>query len=184
MREIVFDSVDVFTTGAVGRPGQRTFYLQARDGERVASVRCEKQQAAAIAQYLRRALAHLPIVEGTIVRRPMSLVEPVDEEFVLGSVGLEFVKTADQFTLVLRDVESSAQAAIDDVDESDDDDMFGFDDESDEAFDGDLLRVTITRAQALAFCDQTDRVVAAGRPDCEYCGRPVDSEGHFCVRMN
>ena len=36
----------------------------------------------------------------------------------------------------------------------------------------------------LAFCDQTDRVVAAGRPDCEYCGRPVDLEGHFCPRMN
>ncbi|MGA1157452.1 MAG: DUF3090 family protein [Ilumatobacteraceae bacterium] len=26
--------------------------------------------------------------------------------------------------------------------------------------------------------------MAAGRPDCEFCGRPVDSDGHFCVRMN
>jgi uncharacterized repeat protein (TIGR03847 family) len=176
MGEIVFDSVDVFTTGTVGRPGQRTFFLQARDEDRVASVRCEKQQAAAIAQYLRRALAHLPIVEGTVVRRPMSLVEPIDEEFVLGSVGLEFDKNSDRFTLVLRDVESSM---ADDQDDEDDD--FG---ESDDEYDGDSIRVTVTRAQALAFCDQTDRVVAAGRPDCEFCGRPVDADGHFCIRMN
>jgi uncharacterized repeat protein (TIGR03847 family) len=179
MDEILFDSVEVFTTGAVGRPGQRTFYLQVRDGDRVASVRCEKQQAAAIAQYLRRALAHLPIVEGTVVRRPMSIVEPVDEEFVLGSVGLEFMKTLDQFTLVLRDIESSMAAERDD--DGDDD----IDDDVDAStVDGTALRLTISRAQALAFCDHTDRVVAAGRPDCEYCGRPVDAEGHFCVRMN
>ncbi|MGA1163121.1 MAG: DUF3090 family protein [Ilumatobacteraceae bacterium] len=176
MGEIVFDSVDVFTTGTVGRPGQRTFFLQARDDDRVVSVRCEKQQAAAIAQYLRRALAHLPIVEGTVVRRPMSLVEPVDEEFVLGSVGLEFDKNSDRFTLRLRDVESSMAAEL--ADESDD-----YDD-TDDDYDGDSIRVTMSRAQALAFCDQTDRVVAAGRPDCEFCGRPVDSDGHFCVRMN
>ena len=176
MGEIVFDSVDVFTTGTVGRPGQRTFFLQARDDNRVVSVRCEKQQAAAIAQYLRRALAHLPIVEGTVVRRPMSLVEPVDEEFVLGSVGLEFDKNSDRFTLRLRDVESSMADELDD--ESDD-----YDD-TDDDYDGDSIRVTMSRAQALAFCDQTDRVVAAGRPDCEFCGRPVDSDGHFCVRMN
>ena len=176
MGEIVFDSVDVFTTGTVGRPGQRTFFLQARDDNRVVSVRCEKQQAAAIAQYLRRALAHLPIVEGTVIRRPMSLVEPVDEEFVLGSVGLEFDKNSDRFTLRLRDVESSMADELDD--ESDD-----YDD-TDDDYDGDSIRVTMSRAQALAFCDQTDRVVAAGRPDCEFCGRPVDSDGHFCVRMN
>ena len=179
MDEIVFDSVEVFTTGAVGRPGQRTFYLQVRDGDRVASIRCEKQQAAAIAQYLRRALAHLPIVEGTVVRRPMSLVEPVDEEFVLGSVGLEFVKTLDQFTLVLRDIDSAL------TDDDDDDDDVDVDDDIDASMaEGLGVRLTISRAQALAFCDHTDRVVAAGRPDCEYCGRPVDSEGHFCVRMN
>lgn len=179
MDEIVFDSVEVFTTGAVGRPGQRTFYLQVRDGDRVASIRCEKQQAAAIAQYLRRALAHLPIVEGTVVRRPMSLVEPVDEEFVLGSVGLEFVKTLDQFTLVLRDIDSAL------TDDDDDDDDVDDDDDIDASMaEGLGVRLTISRAQALAFCDHTDRVVAAGRPDCEYCGRPVDSEGHFCVRMN
>lgn len=183
--ELNLDRVDVFTTGAVGVPGHRTFYLQARVGEQVVSVRCEKQQAAAIALYLRRALAHLPIVEGRMFREPMSLVEPEDEQFVLGSVGLEFNKSSDLFTLVLREFDAPEEV---DADDSDDD----FDRESDDEVDDDdadidegpSVRISITRVQALAFCDQTDRVVAAGRPDCEYCGRPVDLEGHFCPRMN
>jgi hypothetical protein len=44
-----FDEVDAFTVGAVGRPGQRVFLLQARRGRQRVTVKCEKQQAAAIA---------------------------------------------------------------------------------------------------------------------------------------
>jgi len=52
-----FDDVDAFTIGTEGRPGERTFYLQARaNGQRV-TLKCEKQQAAAIVQYLRRVLS-------------------------------------------------------------------------------------------------------------------------------
>ena len=58
-----FDDVDAFTVGTVGRPGERTFFLQARgNGQRV-TLKCEKQQAAAIAQYLRTRAA-------AICRRP------------------------------------------------------------------------------------------------------------------
>jgi uncharacterized repeat protein (TIGR03847 family) len=28
------------------------------------------------------------------------------------------------------------------------------------------------------------RVVAAGRPICPVCGRPMDPSGHFCPRNN
>ena len=44
-----FDEVDAFTVGAIGIPGQRTFLLQARRGRERVTVKCEKQQAAAIA---------------------------------------------------------------------------------------------------------------------------------------
>ena len=36
------------TASAVGEPGQRTFYLQARDSERLFTLLCEKQQVAAL----------------------------------------------------------------------------------------------------------------------------------------
>lgn len=178
---VEFEHVDVFTTGALGAPGRRVFYLQARVGNRVASVRCEKQQAAAIAQYLRRALAHLPIIEGGRFPESMALTPPDDEPFVLGSVGLEFRKESDLFTLVLREFDTDDVTDEDEDGDDDSDDLFGDDDEADE---GRTVRVSITRNQALAFCDHTDKIVAAGRPDCEYCKRPVDPDGHFCPRMN
>ena len=46
-----FEAPDHFTTGTVGPSGQRVFYLQARDGDLVVTVRCEKQQVAALADY-------------------------------------------------------------------------------------------------------------------------------------
>ena len=55
-----FDDVDAFTVGTVGRPGQRTFLLQARHGRERVTVKCEKQQAAAIAEHLRTVLNDLP----------------------------------------------------------------------------------------------------------------------------
>lgn len=171
-----FEHVDVLTTGAVGTPGRRTFYLQARMGDRSVTVRCEKQQAAAISQYLRRALKHLPMPEGQPPRAVMNLSEPVDEVFVLGAVALEFNRSGDHFVLHLREF-----AGPDEDDEDDDTDL---DDDSDESDTGAQVRVSLTRAQAMAFCEHTDRVVSAGRPDCVFCERPVDPDGHFCPRMN
>lgn len=176
-----FDHVDVLTTGAVGVPGRRTFYLQARAGTRAVSVRCEKQQAAAISQYLRRALKHLPVPEGQPPRNVMNLTEPIDEAFVLGAVALEFNRSGDHFVLHLREF----AAPEDDLDEDDiDDEATNFEPDDDDDENGSRVRITLNRAQAMAFCEHTDRVVSAGRPDCVYCERPVDPDGHFCPRMN
>lgn len=174
-----FEHVDVLTTGAVGTPGRRTFFLQVRRGNRSVSVRCEKQQAAAISQYLRRALKHLPVPEGQPPRNVMTLSEPVDEVFTLGAVALEFDRSGDHFILHLREF-----AGPDGDDENDEDDAVLADSDDSDEDSGSRVRVSLTRAQAMAFCEHTDRVVSAGRPDCVYCERPVDPDGHFCPRMN
>ena len=44
-----FESVTHIVADAVGQPGRRTFFLQARQGRRVASLIVEKQQVAALA---------------------------------------------------------------------------------------------------------------------------------------
>lgn len=172
-----FDHVDVLTTGAIGTPGRRTFFVQARAGARSVSVRCEKQQVAAISQYLRRALRHLPVPEGQPPRTVMHLAEPISEEFVLGAVALEFDRSGDRFVLHLREFDTPDEEDTDD----EDDEELSFDESEEE---GAIVRVSLTRAQAVAFCEHTDRVVAAGRPDCVYCERPIDPDGHFCPRMN
>ena len=170
-----FDFVDVITSGAIGEPGRRTFYIQARAGARTVTIRSEKQQVAAIGKYLRRALAHLPVPEGQPPRSVMQLVEPIQEAFVLGAIALEFNRTNDEFVLHLKEFAPLAQG--DDEDEFDED-------EDDEEAAGARARVSMTRAQAMAFCDNADRIVSAGRPDCELCELPMNPDGHFCPRMN
>lgn len=199
MSELVnFDRIDVITCGAVGEPGRRTFYLQIRSADRDITIRCEKQQVATISQYLRRALVSLPVPEGQPPRSVMQLHEQFDEAFVLGAVALEFNTAADHFVLHLREFSEDLPDDIDDsdLDEDDDDDRDDDDasrDDGERALDpfgddagADLerVRVVMTRAQAVAFCDHTDRVVASGRPVCVYCELPINPDGHFCPRMN
>jgi uncharacterized repeat protein (TIGR03847 family) len=173
-----FDFVDVITAGAIGEPGRRTFYIQARAGARTVTIRSEKQQVAAIGKYLRRALAHLPVPEGQPPRSVMQLAEPVQEAFVLGAIALEFNRSNDEFVLHLKEFAPLSQD--DDEDDLEDDD----EDDSLENASGSRARVSMTRAQAMAFCDNADRIVSAGRPDCEYCELPINPDGHFCPRMN
>jgi uncharacterized repeat protein (TIGR03847 family) len=49
---IQFDPPERFVAGTVGEPGQRTFFLQARDAARLASVVVEKEQVALLAERL------------------------------------------------------------------------------------------------------------------------------------
>ena len=48
----------------------------------------------------------------------------------------------------------------------------------------DVLRVRISAAQARAFIQRANQVVAAGRPPCPFCGLPLDPSGHICPRQN
>ena len=63
-----FDEPDHFTAGTVGEPGHRIFFLQAAQAGSVATLRLEKQQVAALAEYLAGILADLPDAEATADR--------------------------------------------------------------------------------------------------------------------
>lgn len=161
-----FEAVDTFTTGALGRPGARTFFLQARQGPTRVAVKCEKQQVAAISQYLRRVLNDLPPPEDRPVPAALELVEPVEQAFVLGPIGLGYDQRNDRLVVQLEEVGM--------VDE-DGEDLPGSDGH---------VRLYVTRGQAAAFCEHAERIIAAGRPDCRWCGLPIDPDGHPCPRMN
>ncbi|MGZ8607585.1 MAG: DUF3090 family protein, partial [Actinomycetota bacterium] len=48
----------------------------------------------------------------------------------------------------------------------------------------DRLRVWATREQMLALSRHGAAVAARGRPRCQFCGNPMDAEGHTCPAMN
>lgn len=174
-----FDEVDEFSAAAIGEPGSRVFYLNARSGGQRVSVRCEKQQVKAISMYLRQVLSDLPPPEN----RPMIAGEaaaPVEQAFVLGPIGLGYDRNNDRLLVQLEEMVEA--------------DLLGTPGDDDEATaeltaDADAperghIRFYVTRSQADAFCDHADRIVAAGRPPCIWCGNPIDPDGHPCPRMN
>jgi uncharacterized repeat protein (TIGR03847 family) len=163
-----FDEVDAFTVGALGQPGSRVFFLQARRGTTWVTVKCEKQQASAIADYLRRVLNDLPDPTEKPVPAAMELAAPVDTAFVLGPVGLGYDRATDRVLVQLEEV-----IELDEEGEAVDEDA-----------DRGHLRVFLTRSQAAAFCEHTNAVVSAGRPACRWCTQPINPEGHACPRMN
>ncbi len=161
-----FEDVDAFTTGAVGQPGSRVFYLQARHGKQRVAIKCEKQQVAAIAQYLSKVLSDLPPPDDKPLAASLDLVEPVDQVFVLGPIGLGYDRSTDRLVVQLDEM------------------VLGDDDEDDDDLDGGHVRLYVTRGQAASFVEHAENVVAAGRPDCRWCGHPIDPDGHPCPRMN
>jgi uncharacterized repeat protein (TIGR03847 family) len=169
-----FDEVDTFTATAIGEPGSRVFYLQARAGTQRVSVKCEKQQVRAIAQYLRRVLSDLPPPEDRPMPGAVDARDPGEQSFVLGPIGLGYDRSNDRLLVQLEELVAT------DADEDDDDEAAAAEDASDRGH----IRLYVTRSQAAAFCDHADDLVAAGRPNCMWCGNPIDPDGHPCPRMN
>lgn len=166
-----FSDVDGFAVGTVGVPGQRTFFVQVRaDGQRI-TLKCEKQQVSALAQYLEKLLEDLPSPSDRPLDRSLDLQFPVEPvSFTIGAIGLAFDQDLDRFVVMFEEF----VAPDPDTGEPD----------PDAAVDAGKVRFQLTRGQALAFSERTEDVVAAGRPPCVWCGLPIDPDGHPCPRMN
>ena len=150
--------VDHLTTGAIGPPGQRIFYLQARHGEQVVSLRLEKAQVAALVAYLAGMLSDMPPPDD-IPSTGMELIEPVVAEWVVGSLGVTYDEDADRVVILAEELVEEGE-------------------------EGARARITATREQVAALSVRGAEAVAAGRPPCPLCGQPLDADGHTCPRLN
>jgi uncharacterized repeat protein (TIGR03847 family) len=149
--------VDHLTTGAVGPPGERVFYLQARSGSELLTLKLEKSQVAALVRYLGTLLSDLS-PPGTLPT-DLDLVEPLLPEWVVGTLGVSYDEDGDRVVLLAEElVEEGEEGAV--------------------------ARITARRDQVAALVLHGAEVVEAGRPPCPLCGEPLDAEGHVCARLN
>ncbi|WP_235735983.1 DUF3090 domain-containing protein [Nocardioides alcanivorans] len=170
-----FDPPDRFVAGTVGEPGQREFFLQAREGRRVASVSVEKQQVAVLASRIDDLLDDLMgSVETDAVipaMAPRDLVDndplelPITAEFRGGTMTLSWDAGDERVVIEVFPIDESDEP-LDDADPSE------------------IFLVRMTAAMARVFVQRAESVVSSGRPQCPFCGGPVDPQGHLCVRAN
>jgi uncharacterized repeat protein (TIGR03847 family) len=160
-----YDSPDRFVSGTVGPPGERAFFLQAKSGARLTSVALEKEQVAVLADRLEDLLDQVGDAAGA--EEPSDtpdtapLDQPIEEEFRVGTMTLAWDEDAAAVVI-------EAFAAT----------------ENEDAESEEVLVVQIPPATARGFCERAKLVVASGRPNCQFCGLPIDPDGHVCPRSN
>ena len=185
-----YDAPDRFVAGTVGQPGERTFFLQARQGNRITSVACEKQQVSVLAEHLdkvlnevvRRSSGEINVPPASNKARDVDPLDaPITEEFRVGTMTIAWDPTIDRIVIELfSNVDNDAEetegdpAAAPAVDEPDPDTI-----SADEVF-----VVKITASYARDFVARAQALVAAGRPPCPFCLQPLDPSGHICPRAN
>ncbi len=168
MSEFTFDldSVQRITAGAVGPKGQRAFFLQARRGRRVLTLLAEKEQIRALADAIERLLDSLAeknprlSTSDDLFVADMSLEEPLEPEFRVGQMGLGYDAERDLVVLLIQGMSDTEGEEVQSA------------------------RFSASRPQMRALSSHAQQVVAAGRPICGNCGRPIDPAGHFCPQRN
>jgi uncharacterized repeat protein (TIGR03847 family) len=194
-----FDRPDRFIAGAIGVPGQRSFYIQASKGSQLVSVALEKAQVAVLAERIASLLLALReggVAIGDELPGPApKLAEPVVEHFRVGAMSLGWDGEVGRVVIEAREVGEADEVEEEDADEDADEDEAEADSAEEEGGQlrslgadiddpRDIVRVELEPQAALRFASGAVEVVRAGRPPCPLCGAPLDPTGHFCARRN
>lgn len=153
--------------GAIGEPGRRTFFVQARTTDGVVSFKVEKQQVAALCDYFESVLEDLPAPHPAAAPSPLTATEPTELVWTVGGLGVAWDEDETRLLVVAEELVLS-----DDEDDEEDDVAAA------------TARFHLTPAQIAAFVQAGNELVQAGRPACRLCGRPIDADGHTCPRLN
>lgn len=167
--EINVDPLDHITVDAIGKPGQRVFYIQAWQDQRTVTVLIEKFQLQSLSvgmeQFLAEVKRQTPEIEdepGDFVEDQMRINPPVEPLFRVGEVGLGYDKDRDRVVLQTRELLTE-------------------DEQPDSAA---IVRFWCTREQIRKMARWGAEVIARGRPTCPQCNAPMEEDGHFCPKKN
>ncbi len=147
--------------GIIGVPGQREFFLQAREGEVIVTLKVEKQQVAALSLHLGDLLQDLARPGHVDDEGAADLEVFIEPSFVVGGLGVAYDPEEDRVVIMAQERMRE-----------------GEDREGSEA------RFSLTREQAVELAILGTRLVESGRPPCPLCGFPLDPRGHACPRTN
>ena len=169
--EIDLDPVSHITADAIGRPGQRVFYLQGwRESDpQPVTIVIEKVQLQSLAVGVEQLLAEVARQYPALSEAPadfdedkMHIHPPVDPLFRAGELGLGYDAERDLVVILAREI-------------------VGEDADQETAA---VVRFWCTRLQVRRMARWSAEVIHRGRPICPQCGEPMEAEGHFCPKKN
>jgi uncharacterized repeat protein (TIGR03847 family) len=183
------ERVDRITAGAVGEPGERTFFLQAREGDRSITILVEKEQVELLGTSILEILATVARETGEgPPSEELGLEPPLEPLWRAGRLSIGYAEERDLMLLEIEELvepDDEPEVESEDAPEDEADDepggVLGTETDGPEP---DRVRLWATREQMLALARHGAAVAERGRPKCRYCGNPIDPEGHMCPAMN
>lgn len=167
--ELELHPVDDIITNATGRPGERTFFLQATKGDQVVTLIMEKIQLQSLAVAVEQFLADisqqdptLPDVSSLYREEEMLLKAPLEPLFHVGTYGLGYDQSEDMIILVLREASSDTEVAEN----------------------SSSVKLWCRRAQIRQLAHWGVELANRGRPICPLCGEIIGPDGHLCPKKN
>lgn len=168
--------VQAITAGAVGEPGHRVFYIQARTREAIITLVAEKVQVQLLAQGVYQLLAEIDDKYATTFQPApvdpldLELLLPLEPEFRVERMELIYDPEVDMVALVAHEL-------VEEAEEENVEPQIPHREPS-------VAHLHATRSQVRALADHALEVAARGRPLCTLCGQPYDEKGHICPRRN
>jgi len=186
---IELDQIDSLAAGAVGEPGQREFYIQARTPSTQLTVLVEKEQIALLATeavaFLDRIADDYPEEGSHPARAAGALEEPTVPLFRARLIGLGFDPERERVLLELRERPNEEEDELEgERPEGPAPGILAPEASPTDEEEGYVARIYATRSQVRAMAARGAAAVASGRPPCPLCDMPMDPAGHRCPRWN
>jgi uncharacterized repeat protein (TIGR03847 family) len=167
--EIVLDPVDLITVDAVGKPGQRVFYLLGRKGPRTISLIIEKFQLQFLIsggeKFLGEIYSKFPQLKAPTANYregDMVITPPLDPKFRVGYINLAYNDALDRVCIITSEIPPDTVEETDFL----------------------SVRYWCSRTQFVNLSHWGNIVVERGREICPQCLQPMDPSGHFCPKKN
>lgn len=164
------------TIDAIGKPGERTFFIQGQSESETITLLFEKIQVQSLIVALLKFFENLhqkyPELEpenGVFSEENMKIIPPVDPLFRVGDLNLTYERDVDKIILVVKEI------------------LFTQDDQSLQSLSFEESRIVnfwCTRDQVSQLANWCVELVQQGRPICPLCNEPIGPEGHLCPKKN
>lgn len=174
-----FGIPDYFEPETIGVPGNRRFRIVAGSAGRTASLWIEREQLQALVVSLQQVLAQ--VTDEDVLRPELENPGPPptprsdfpdlpDIEFQVGPIALGYDEDSGMIVILVSPaeiIEVEGTPTLNDAAES-------------------QFRALLSSEAIERFADMTERVIAAGRPRCPFCGQALKyaDEPHGCIKQN